>query len=99
MLRVICYERQHVWMQFEMTLPTGIAEPAESVVREQLSRSDFVFLGSDDTPAGPYPYDQKLAALRPQLRAWCDAHLRPAVHFTLLGRRVVLYQRREIPFP
>ena len=98
-LRVICYERQHVWMQFEMTLPTGIAEPAESVVREQLSRSDFVFLGSDDTPAGPYPYDQKLAALRPQLRAWCDAHLRPAVHFTLLGRRVVLYQRREIPFP
>jgi hypothetical protein len=98
-LRVICYERHHAWMGFQMSLPTGIAEPTEALVFERLTASDFVFLDADDAPVGPYPYDQKLAALRPQLRAWCNAHLRPVKSFTLFGRRAELYQRREIPFP
>jgi hypothetical protein len=37
--------------------------------------------------------------MRPQLREWCDANLRGVDRFTLLGRSIVLYQRREIPFP
>ena len=37
-------------------------------------------------------------AMRPQLRAWCEANLRATERFELLGRRMVLYQRREIPF-
>jgi hypothetical protein len=98
-LRVICYERHHVWMGFQMSLPTGIAEPTTALVFERLTASDFVFLDADDAPVGPYPYDQKLAALRPQLRAWCDTHLRPVKAFTLFGRPAVLYQRPEIPFP
>ena len=97
-LRVIGYERKHGWIPFHMTLPTGIAEPTDAVVMERLRQSDFVFL-TEEAPAGPYPFDRKLAAMRPQLRAWCEANLRRADGFTLFGRRMVLYQRREIPFP
>ena len=97
-LRVVCYERHHAWVPFVMTLPISIAEPSETQVMERLEQSDFVFL-TEEASAGGYPFDQKLAAMRPQLRAWCDSHLRLIEHFSLIGRRMVLYQRREIPLP
>jgi hypothetical protein len=80
-----------------MTLPTGTGEPADALVMERLAQSDFVFL-TEEAPAGHHPFDRKLATMRPQVRAWCEANLRPAERFTLFGRRMVLYQRREIPF-
>jgi hypothetical protein len=95
-VRLICYERHRVWLPFNMTLPTGIAEPSEAEVFARLALSDFVFL-TEEAPAGGFPFDQKLAALRPQLREWCESHLRATERFTLFGRRMVLYQRREIP--
>ncbi len=97
-VRLICYERHRVWLPFNMTLPTGIAAPTEEEVFARLALSDFVFL-TEEAPAGGFPFDQKLTALRPKLRAWCEANLRMAERFTLFGRRMVLYQRREIPFP
>ena len=97
-LRVITYERKRVWLLFDMTLPTGIGEPTEAVVMERLARSDFVFL-TEAAPVGPYPFDRKLAELNPQLRAWCESHLQAAERFTLYGRRMVLYQRRNLPLP
>lgn len=97
-LRVVIYERHRVLLPLEMTLPGGIAEPTEAEVSARLAGSDFVFLTEND-PIGPYPFDRKLAALRPQVRAWCEANLRAAERFTLFGRRMVLYQRRDIPFP
>jgi len=97
-LRVIGYERHRVLLPMNMTLPTGIAEPDTATVFARLEQSDFVFL-TEAAPAGNFPYDRKLTALRPQLRAWCDAHLRVANQFTLFGRSMRLYQRREIPFP
>ena len=96
-LRVICYERHRIWLPLDMTLPTGIFEPQEADVMSRLGRSDFVFL-TEEAPPGAFPYDRKLEAMRPQLRAWCDANLRGVDRFTLFGRRMVLYQRREIPF-
>ncbi len=97
-VRVICYERQRVWLPFNMTLPNGIAAPTEEEIFARLALSDFVFL-TEEAPAGGYPFDQKLAELRPKIRAWCDANLRVAEHFTVFDRRMVLYQRREIPLP
>ena len=91
-IRVICYERHHVWQPFEMTLPISIAEPAPAEVMERLARSDFVFL-TEEAPPGAYPFDQKLAAMRPELRAWCEQHLRAVERFPLFGRRMVLYER------
>lgn len=96
--RVIVYERKRVWIPFDIRLPTGIGEPSDALVMERLKESDFVFLTESDA-AGIYPFDKKLAAMRPQLREWCDLNLRGVERFTLLGRRMVLYQRREIPFP
>jgi hypothetical protein len=95
-LRVICYERHRIWMPFEMTLPISIAEPAEPDVMQRLRESDFVFLAAEDVPPGPYPFDKKLAELRPQLRAWCDEHLSVATRFTLFGRGAVLYEREGL---
>ncbi|MDO8543838.1 MAG: hypothetical protein Q7S40_25630 [Opitutaceae bacterium] len=95
-LRVICYERHGVWMPFEMSLPISIAEPTTVEVMERLAASHFVFLADDNAPVGPYPYDRKLASLRPQLREWCSAHLQPALEFDLWGQHGVLYQRQEI---
>lgn len=91
-MRVICYERHGVWRNFDMTLPTGIAEPDEQLVWERIQMSDFVFVTADGT-TGQYPYDRKLATLRPAIKTWCDSHLRAAKQFTLSGRTVVLYER------
>jgi hypothetical protein len=96
-LRVICYERHKVWLPLDMTLPTGIAEPDERDVMSRLSRSHFVFL-TEQGPPGLFPYDRKLAAMHPQILAWCDANLRGVNRFDLLGRRMLLYQRRDVPF-
>lgn len=96
-LRVVCYERHRVWKDWDMKLPTGITEPEAADVRQRIQDSDFVFLYLDDPTPGPFPYDRKLAQMRPELRAWCESHLKRAKVFVLLGRAVVLYQRREIP--
>lgn len=94
-LRVICYERHHVWIDFDMRLPTGIAEPDPTLVQQRLTESDFVFL-TDGTTAGPYPFDRALVALRPKLRTWCDDHLRAVKQFEYFGRTLTLYQRRDL---
>jgi hypothetical protein len=96
--RVIVYERKRVWVPFDIRLPTGIAEPSDALVIERLGESDFVFL-TEEAPVGVYPFDKKLVAMRPVVREWCEANLRATERFTLFGRRIVLYQRREIPFP
>ena len=95
-LRVVCYERLHRWVRFNMTLPTGIFAPEESLVWERVRSSDFVFLTAV-SPTDYYPYDKTLAILRPALHAWCREHLRETGRFSFLGRCMVLYQRREIP--
>jgi hypothetical protein len=94
-LRVLCYERNRAWLPLEGTLPISIAEPDGRDVMARLERSHFVFL-TESGPEGLYPYDRKMAALRPELRAWCEAHLVLIQRFDLLDRRVALYQRREI---
>lgn len=95
-LRVISYERHRVWVPFVMTLPTGIAEEKEALLLERLAGSDFILL-TEDGPVGGWPYDREMRALLPQTQAWCEAHLKFVERFTLFGRRMVLYQRREIP--
>lgn len=97
-LRVVCYERHQVWVPFAMELPTGIAAAPESELMANLADSDFVFATEDGAP-GPWPYDQEMFALRPKILAWCDSHLRLVERSTVFGRRIALYQRRDIPLP
>ena len=94
-LRVICYERHQVWVPFIMELPIGLSAASESVLMDQLAISDFA-LATEDGPPGPWPYDRQMFALRPKILTWCDAHLRLVERFTVFGRRMALYQRRDI---
>lgn len=95
-LRVVCYERHHVWKDWDMKLPTGIAAPDPDVVWQRIMASDFVFL-TEQGNAVRFPYDQKLADMKPALAQWCDTHLLLAKRFTLNGRTMALYQRRDLP--
>ncbi|MSU70590.1 MAG: hypothetical protein EXS39_07440 [Opitutaceae bacterium] len=97
-MRVICYERKKTWMPFIMTLPTGIWKEKEPLLFERLAQSDFVFL-TEDGPEGVWPYDAQMHALLPLTSAWCESHLRRVERFTIFGKHMALYQRREIPFP
>ncbi len=95
-LRVTAYERIESWISFQMTLPTGIAEPTEAEVMERLQASDFVFV-TIDSPGVNFPYDRKLAEMNPRIQAWCREHLVEAERFTLHGRTIALYQLPTIP--
>jgi hypothetical protein len=97
-LRVVCYERHRVWVPFIMELPTGITAAPEAALMGRLDDCDFVF-ATEDGPSGPWPYDQEMFALRPKIVAWCDTHLRLVERFSLFGRRMALYQRRDIQDP
>lgn len=95
-LRIVWYERHRIWLPCVMTLPTGIAAPTREDVIARLTSSDFVFL-TREKAAEPYPFDRFLAELRPELEWWCEMNLRHVEEFTWFGRRLVLYQRRDIP--
>lgn len=97
-LRVICYERHRRWVPFEMTLPTGITEAEERLIMERLAQSDFLLVVVDG-PVSQWPYDRQQRSLLPKVRAWCEAHRRVVAPYEIFGHRMVLYQRREFPFP
>jgi hypothetical protein len=97
-LRVICYERHHVWMPFAIALPVGLSAIPEDMLLGQIAKSDFV-LATEEGPTGPWPYDRQTVELRPRILAWCEANLRPVERFTVFGQHMVLYQRRELPVP
>jgi len=94
-LRIVCYERHHVWLPLVMTLPTGIIREREALLMERVAQSDFVFLAVGDISAGGYPYDEQMRSLRPQTLAWCDANLRRIDRFPLFGRTWALYGRAD----
>ncbi len=96
-MRVICYERHRVWLAFEMTLPTGIMEEKPEVLLERAAQSDFLFLTEQMPGDGHWPYDKVMRRLYPQLKASCEPNFRPVSSFAIFDRRMVLYQRREIP--
>lgn len=96
-MRVICYERKHVWMNYQMLLPTGILEVPDDEIMARLGQSDFVLLTDQMPGPGYWPYDRQMRRLYPQLKAWCEAHLHPVETFSIFGRQMSLYQQRNLP--
>jgi hypothetical protein len=47
--------------------------------------------------SGYWPYDQQMRRLYPQLKAWCDDQLHKVGPYSLFGRRMSLYERRDNP--
>ena len=94
-LRVICYERQHVWETFLMMLPTGIAAEKEDLLMQRIADSDFVILHADSSD-GIYPFDHEMTQMLPRTTAWCKKNLTMIERFTLFGRTWVLYVRPAV---
>ena len=96
-LQVICYERHGVWVPFGLQLPQGILGETDDVIFYRLKLCDFMLL-TDDMPApGYWPYDKQMRRLYPELKSWCDGHLRLAESIEIFDRRMSLYERRVNP--
>jgi hypothetical protein len=96
-MSVLCYERQRQWLTFSPLLPTGILEVPDALVMERLGQCDFVLLTDFFPENGYYPFDRQMRRLYPEVKAWCDTHLRLVESFPIFNRRMSLYQRRELP--
>ena len=96
-LQVICYERKKIWIPFVIQLPNSILEDKDENTLYRLKLCDFVLLTEDMPGSGYWPYDKQMRRLYPQLKEWCEGHLRHAATFSIFGRQMSLYQRREIP--
>lgn len=94
-MRLVVYERHHVWPDFAMTLPTGIMELDPALVVRALEISDYVFLTADG-PTGAWPFDQQLRRLLPVTKAWCDSHLVLAEKFGFNGNTILFYRKPPV---
>ena len=96
-LRLMCYERHKVWIPFSVNLPDSILAGPDDLVLYKLQLCDFMILTDYMPGHGYWPYDQQMHRLYPQLKAWCEAHMKAAETFSVFERDMTLYQRREIP--
>ncbi|MDP2137673.1 MAG: hypothetical protein Q8J74_07445 [Candidatus Didemnitutus sp.] len=96
-LQVICYERKKIWVPFVIQLPNSILAEKEEVIFYRLQLCDFVMLTDEMVGAGHWPYDQQMRRLYPELKAWSDTHLRLVDTYAIFGRRISLYQKKEMP--
>jgi hypothetical protein len=95
-LRVVCYERQHRWIPFIMTLPTGIFRESTDLYWDRLRSSDFVFVTLSGN-AGAWPYDQQLSEMRPEVEAWARREMKPLGVVNLPGLTFGLFERSTLP--
>lgn len=96
-LRVMCYERHHVWIPLRVMLPVNILEVSESDLRDRLRRCHFYVLTEEMPGWGHWPYDRQMVKLRPFLLDWCQHNLVKTAEFQFFDRRMSLYERPEIP--
>jgi len=95
--RVLSYERDHRWIPFEMTLPSGIDRMPPREIEERVAASDFFLLTEPPYPPTNWPFDVQMTAARPAWKTWCEAHLQLVDTYVFTGRTVALYQRRGLP--
>jgi len=96
-LEVVCYERHKVWTPYAIELPQGILGEKDDLIFYRLKTCDYFFLTDSMPGDGYWPYDKQMLRLYPQLKQWCEAHLRRVQTFDIFGRQITLYQRPEIP--
>ncbi|MDB6128106.1 MAG: hypothetical protein JWM35_2002 [Verrucomicrobia bacterium] len=96
-MTVLCYERQKSWLGFRTMLPTGILEEKDDLIMNRLQQCDFVLLTDAMLGNGYYPFDHQMRRLYPQVKEWCETHLRRIDTFPMFDRTISLYQRRDLP--
>jgi hypothetical protein len=88
---VLGRERHGRPMPCVATLPTGLFTADPALVRERLAESDFVCLVTR-APQN-WPFDRQMAAMLPEARLWCDAHLKHDADLEDPGFSVSVYER------
>ncbi len=93
-LEVVGRERNQAHLPFLGMLPTGVLEPDRASVMRLLSASDFACLVS--RAPEHYPFDRAMEARLPEIRAWCEAHLRRVGQLDTRAWSMTLYERRDL---
>jgi hypothetical protein len=88
------WERHGRWLPFVPSLPTGLFQAPEEVVRKRLAESDFVCLVT--RAAVDWPFDRQMQAMLPEMRRWCDANLRQVATLDEAEFSAVIYERRTL---
>ncbi|MFA5265739.1 MAG: hypothetical protein WC378_18115 [Opitutaceae bacterium] len=94
-MRVLVYERRHVWVPFEMTLPISIAAAPEEEIMARIGKSDFVLLTTGGRYAD-YPFDRQTREMEPRMRAWCDRNMLFLEEFSIYDMKLRYYQRANL---
>ncbi len=97
-LQVICYERHRAsGCRLNCSCPTASSRTRTRSFLNRLKLCDY-FLLTDNMPGNGYwPYDRQMRRLYPELKAWCEAHLRHTQTFFLFDREMSLYERPDNP--
>jgi hypothetical protein len=96
-MRIIGRERHTTPIDFIATLPPGILATTPEAVRKALTESDFVFLVTRAAPS--WPFDGQMEAMRPELRTWCDGHLRRVGELDTGELSASIYERPALAGP
>lgn len=95
-LKLICYERHGVWINFTNNLPDSILAGPDDIVFFKLQNCDFVILTDEMPGHGHWPYDQQMRRLYPEIKDWCNEHLVLVETFSAFGCVMSFYHREEL---
>lgn len=95
-LRLVCYERHHVWIPIRVMLPISILEVSDADLQDRLPRCHLFILTEQAPGHGHWPFDQQMVRLQPQLRQWCEQHMVKVEEIQFLDRRMSLYERADL---
>jgi hypothetical protein len=90
----LVYERHGVLINPAVGKVGGTIFPVTAAeALQDLRQSDFVILADPTRLRSPYPFDQSMKELFPQLKRFCDESLVPLQHFRVFRQDVFLYVR------
>jgi hypothetical protein len=90
-------ERHGRWLHFTGILPTGLFPAAPAVVMERLAAADFVCLVT--RAPQEWPFDRQMAAMLPEMSAWCAANLRQVGALDTAEFSATVYERPALARP
>ncbi len=94
-VQVTEFEQRGRWRNYR-DAGVSIFAGEEEAHFKRLTQSDVVVLGGMPVGSFKFPYDVKLEAMRPRLRAYCDAHFLKLGEYRTGGRVVTLYIRGSL---
>ncbi|HEX2855222.1 MAG TPA: hypothetical protein VHO24_18450 [Opitutaceae bacterium] len=95
--QILGYERHQRLFPFLGSLPTGLFETPPALAMQLLADSDFVCLVTSQEAM--WPFDRQMIGILPEMRAWCETHLRHVSSVELARGAVSIYERPTLARP